>query len=167
MQQLKRISINKNVLAIGECGLDKICDVDLDLQQEVFVQQIELANAIGKPIIIHCVRAYEEVLMLLKKEKASVPVIFHGFNKNKIIADKIIANGYYLSFGKALQKPQTAAIISGVPADRIFLETDDADISIEEIYHLAASACSIDEASLILQIQKNAAAVFGADTFKQ
>jgi TatD DNase family protein len=165
--KLKAFSNQKNVIAIGECGLDKVCDVDFKLQQTVFAKQIELANHVGKPLIIHCVKAYDEVLKMLKEEKNAVPAIFHGFNKSKTIADKIIRNGYYISFGIALQKISTSAVIAGIPADRFFLETDDANISIEEIYQMAAMACSIDEASLILQIQKNAAAVFGADKFKQ
>jgi len=54
-------------------------------------------------------------------------------------------------------------MLPDLPIDKIFLETDDAAISIQEIYEWAATAFSIDVNSLVLQMQKNAAAVFGTD----
>jgi TatD DNase family protein len=108
------------------------------------------------------VRAWDDVLSLLKKEGIKAPVVFHGFNKNEVLAKKITSTGYYLSFGKALQYDQARLAISAVPIDKILLETDDADIHIETIYEMAAQALSIDINLLSLQIQKNAAAFFGA-----
>lgn len=165
MEQLKNRSLAKNVVAIGECGLDRICKTDFVWQQQAFEAQLLLANEIRKPVIIHCVRAYEEVFQLLKLIPVTVPVLFHGFNKHIKLAEDIISKGFYLSFGKALQKPSIRELVAGIPMDRLFLETDDSEMKIEEVYQLAADACSIDIASLILQVQKNAAAVFGADTF--
>ncbi|MBK8952670.1 MAG: TatD family hydrolase [Chitinophagaceae bacterium] len=162
MQQASRIP---SVLAIGECGLDRQCSVSFTLQEEVFAAQVQWANAIGKPLIIHCVRAWDEVLSLLKKEKNSMPVVFHGYTKNAELAQRIIAAGYYLSFGKALQYQQAKSVIASVPADKILLETDDSAFSIDAIYKLAAQALLIDNNSLSLRIQKNAATFFGAAAF--
>lgn len=166
MDEIKDWSKHSNVIAIGECGLDKVCKVDFSLQQEVFRAQVQLANSIRKPLIIHCVRAWEEILHLLELQKNKVPVIFHGFNKNLVLAQKIISLGYYLSFGKSLQKPVMKALLAALPVNKIFLETDDAAISIMEIYEEAAAAFSIDVNSLVLQMQKNAATVFGAAAFQ-
>ena len=80
---------------------------------------------------------------------------------NKILAQQLIHKGFYLSFGKALQLPAIQELIKILPPDKIFLETDDAGISIEEIYVLAAQALQIDINSLSLQIKKNATTVFG------
>ena len=161
MKALEQYSNNKNVLAIGECGLDKICTTGFLLQQQVFAAQISLANKINKPLIIHCVKAYEEVVQQLQQNNNSVPVIFHGFNKNKILAQQLIGKGFYLSFGKALQQPVIQELIKILPKDKIFLETDAAGISITEIYVSATQALQIDINSLSLQIKKNAAKVFG------
>lgn len=156
----------KNMLAIGECGLDKVCATDFDLQVKVFVQHIHLANEINKPLILHCVRAHDDILLLLKKEQNKVPVIFHGFNRNEAIAKKIIEAGCYLSFGKALLKKEMQELLSKIPVDRFFLETDDAEISIRDIYQTAAKAFQIDEDSLSLQLFKNASTIFGAEVLK-
>ena len=150
-----------NVLAIGECGLDKVCTTDWNLQRTAFVQQIHLANDIGKPIIIHCVRAWDEVLTTLRQEKVCVPVVFHGFNKSNM-APRLIDQGYYLSFGKALltSGSPAAQAISAIPADRYFLETDDADIAIADIYTAAASLLQTEQFDVILQLQQNFKTVF-------
>jgi TatD DNase family protein len=161
MKILEQYSNNKNVLAIGECGLDKICTTDYLLQQKVFAAQIALANKINKPLIIHCVKAYEEVVQQLQQNKNRVPVIFHGFNKNKILALQLIHKEFYLSFGKALQQPAMQELIKMLPPDKIFLETDDAAVNIEMIYLLATQALQLDINSLSLQIKKNATTVFG------
>jgi TatD DNase family protein len=162
---LQQYGAFKNVLAIGECGLDKVCTTDFTLQQQLFAAQIQLANQLQKPLIIHCVRAYEEVMQLLQQQRNAVPVIFHGFNKNAVLAKQLIGKGYYLSFGKAILQPAMQQVLQTLPADKIFFETDDADLSIATVYQTAASVLSIDINSLSLQIQKNAAAVFGSALF--
>jgi TatD DNase family protein len=160
-QLLTKYSTQKNVLAIGEAGLDKICKTDWALQQTVFIKQLQLAKELNKPIIIHCVKAWDEVLHTLKNENIFVPVIFHGFNKNEKLAKRITDAGYFLSFGKALQKGTTQQVLATVPINQFFLETDDADISIELVHKYAAAALSIEMDLLSLQLQKNTVTVFG------
>jgi len=155
LSSLKMACHNPNVLAIGECGLDKICEVSFKLQQDVFKEQILWANEIAKPLIIHCVRAYEDVLQMLIDNENIMPVIFHGFNKNETIAQKIIQSGYYISFGKDITKIELEKIIIAIPLDKIFLETDDSDICIEDIYKEFYRIRNIPKPQLILQIQKN------------
>lgn len=161
MEQLHQYSTGNRVVAIGECGLDKVCTTAFSLQQEVFGRQISLANTMGKPLIIHCVRAFAEVQWWLQKNKVQVPVIFHGFNKSTTLAQQLTSKGYYLSLGKGLQLPAVQNMLKAVPLQQVFLETDDSTIGIEKIYALAADALQIDVNTLSLQIKKNAAAVFG------
>lgn len=156
--QLEHFASHAHVKAIGECGLDKVCTTDFSLQQEVFQLHIQLANAINKPLIIHCVKAYEEVLLQLKQ--AQVPALFHGFNKSKELALQIINAGHYISFGKALLQPHMHEVLKAVPLTNLFLETDDAAITIASIYQRAAQVFSIDEDSLSLQLQQNASLIF-------
>ena len=149
-----------HVIAIGECGLDKVCKTSFPLQQEVFIAQLLWANEINKPLIIHCVKAFDEILGLLKKHSIKVPVIFHGFNKNRLLAEKIIQQGHWLSFGKALQQPAMQQIFASLPTNKIFLETDDAAINIQQIYLAATSLKNISMEQLNLQLTKNVHAVF-------
>ncbi len=162
MGHLRLSSQKGNVLAIGECGLDRACSTDYSLQQEVFGAQVQWANQINKPIIVHCVRAHEDVLQLLKQAQNKVPVIFHGFNKSLALARKIVQQGHWLSFGKVLEHERMQAVFAALPINNIFLETDDAVITIEETYQLAASILQIGTNELSLQLQTNAATVFGA-----
>ena len=158
--QLKKISTAENILALGECGLDKVCKTDFKLQQEVFITQILWANEINKPLIIHCVQAFSELGDLLKKYNNKTPVIFHGFNKNSRIAEKMLNDGHYLSFGKSILQLRNKVIFEQVPLNRIFLETDETNISIEEIYKEAAALKNISLETLSLQIEKNVQLVF-------
>jgi TatD DNase family protein len=155
-QLLQDVASLPNVIAIGECGLDKVTATDWSLQLDAFARQIELAKQLAKPLIIHCVRVYEEVMHLLNKHKISVPVIFHGFNKSPELAAQLTSHGYYLSFGAALMKGgQPAATFKSVPPHHMFLETDDAPEDIKDIYRMAALVRETTEEALILQLQQN------------
>jgi TatD DNase family protein len=163
LEALKQHSKNASVKAIGECGLDKVCETGFTLQQTVFQAQISWANHLHKPLILHCVKAFEETQQFLKKNNNNVPVIFHGFNKGLPTALKLIENGFYLSFGKALQMPNVQAVAAHVPLSQLFLETDDSTIPIQQVYDWATITFKIDKESLILQLQKNKTAVFGSE----
>lgn len=157
--QLEAFAGQGNVLAIGECGLDKLCDTDWSLQETIFRKQIELANKLGKPLIIHCVRAYSECVHLLSA--ANVPVIFHGFNRNPRIAQLILDQGFYLSVGAALFNPTFEPVFTVLPVDRLFFETDDrGDLEIGALYKRAAELKKIGLESLILQVEHNFQKVF-------
>lgn len=158
-EQLEVFSGQKHVLAIGECGLDKLCDTEWSLQENIFRQQIALANKLEKPLIIHCVRAYSECIHLLSAAK--VPVIFHGFNRNQRIAKMLLDKGYYLSVGAAVFNPAFEPVFTALPADRLFFETDDrGDLEISTVYKRAAELKKIGVESLILQVERNFQKVF-------
>ncbi len=162
-QQLNEIKVllgKKNVLALGECGLDRICKTDFDLQKAVFTSQVQLANEFNKPLMIHCVRAHDEVLKILKDTPAVVPVIFHGFHNKLAVAEKIVNAGHWLSFGKALQQPSMQAVLQAMPMHKIFLETDDATLPIGSIYSEAAAVKNMTVDELSLQIEENFKSVF-------
>jgi TatD DNase family protein len=160
-QALEAAAAQPGVLAIGECGLDRACDTPIPLQVEAFRRQLALAERLRKPVVIHCVRAFEEVLRILRETRVTVPVIFHGFRKDAATARKILDAGHRISFGKALADPRTAGIFHSVPPGRVFLETDDADLSIAEVYALAARATGIDIEVLTERLWADAMSVFG------
>ena len=130
----------KQCLALGECGLDKRVEVSMALQIEVFEKQIALAEQYQKPLVLHLVAAFDELIEIKKRLKISVPIIIHGFSKNEQVAKQLIANGFYLSFGKyLLQNPELKEVFQSVPNDRFFLETDTIEETLEEVYTLATA----------------------------
>ena len=162
IKELQRNSTHPHVVAIGECGLDKLCSTPLGLQQLVFSKQIELANTINKPLLIHCVKAFQEVVQVLSQHNIKIPVVFHGFNKGNILALQLVNQGYYLSFGKhLLTSPRLQQLLPQLPPTHFFLETDDADIPIQELYKQAARSLQIEENTLSLQLAETAKRVFG------
>lgn len=123
----------QHCFAIGECGLDSLVPIDQKIQEEVFLKQINISNEVKKPVIIHCVRKFYEVISF--KRKAEQPMIIHGFNKKQKIAEDLLANNFYLSFGKAvLYNLSLQDILKNTPLDKFFLETDNDDFKIEELY---------------------------------
>lgn len=157
---LQKMSLQQNVKAIGECGLDKVCKTDFLFQKEVFTKQILLANQIQKPLLIHCVRAFEEVTTLLKHNKNKVPVVFHGFIKSISQARQLVGQGYYLSFGKGIQHERIQNVIAATPIDKIFFESDEIAMPIQKVYQIASTALQIDMELLCLQVEKNVTKVF-------
>ncbi len=145
LKLLNQLAKENNVLVIGECGLDKLVDIDLTIQEKIFKEQIKIAELNQKPIIVHCVKAFDDLIRIKKECAVSVPMIVHGFNNNKQIAEQLLKNGFYISFGKALLKEGSNAskVICGIPIERIFLETDDADILIKTIFDKASQLKSI------------------------
>lgn len=151
---------DRHVLAIGECGLDTRCAPPLDLQRRVFLRQIELAMSVDKPLIIHCVRAFDEVLAMLRRSQVSVPVIFHGFCRSETLALKIIDDGHLLSFGRHLYKRTVAEVFRKLPPDRVFLETDDAEIPISDIYAIASEILGKDISTISVDIEHRFKQIF-------
>ena len=147
----------KNAVAIGECGLDRLCELPFELQLKAFRAQIEIAATLGKPLIIHCVRAYPELVSEKKAFGGSCPWIVHGFRGYPEIASQLINHGFYLSFGEALMKDSRLwKILAAVPEDRYFLETDESSMGIREIYGKAASIRNTDVDAIILRQLENA-----------
>lgn len=148
------------VLAIGECGLDKLSSTHWALQLNAFERQIALAQKLAKPLIIHCVKAHREVLSRLKHVKG--PVVFHGINNKLSIMQPVIDRGFYLSFGKSLLGFNEAILntFKSTPLEQVFFETDDADVDIKEIYKSAARIKNIPEKEILLQLEKNFFNVF-------
>ena len=153
-----------NIKAIGECGLDRACDVDFEIQKEVFIKQIELSEQIAKPLIIHAVRTYPDIISIRKEIKAKQPWIIHGFQGNMQSAEQLLRHdGIYLSLGDVLFKNERRAseLMNVIPLDRLFLETDVAERDIVEVYEKAASLSGIEMGKLRNDIFNNFVKIFG------
>jgi TatD DNase family protein len=156
------IVTNKNVYAIGECGLDRNIPVDFEFQKLIFSKQVALANTCKMPMIIHCVRAFYEVIGELKTSKNKMPVVYHGYNNSFKIAATLMQHNGYLSFGKSLLQPNnnTADVFKQIPLSRVFLENDESVLTIQEVYEKAAELKSISMKELQKQLQTNFEEVF-------
>ena len=151
---LRDISAHKNCVAIGECGLDGLIDVDEKLQEKAFQAQIEIANSVKKPLIIHCVKRFSQLLKFRKMSK--VPMIVHGFNKRKTIGDDLLKNGLCLSFGKSvLYNVNLQDFVKHLPIENLFLETDSADFEIKELYQKVADLRNMRLEDLSKKIKNN------------
>ncbi|OAB29401.1 TatD DNase family protein [Flavobacterium fryxellicola] len=158
---LKRKAQQRNCLAIGECGLDKRIEIPLTLQQFVFEKQLLLAQKYSKPVVIHCVAAFQELIAIKKKMNISVPLLIHGFSKNEQVAKQLIENGFYISFGKyLLLNPELETVFKTIPNNRIFLETDTVEAGIEAVYELAAKYKGISVQELQEVVHRNFLEVF-------
>lgn len=153
-----------NFVAIGEIGLDKARTENLEEQLTVFEEQLKLAANYHKPVIIHCVKAYSELLAMRKKHPSGTWII-HDFNSNDYVAGELIRAGCYLSFGRNFRKEGSRAnrYFEFIPTDKIFLETDDDNtISISDVYTLAADKLAMPLPELQQRIIKNFNTVFDA-----
>ncbi|OOV16469.1 TatD family hydrolase [Flavobacterium sp. LM4] len=153
-------------LAIGECGLDKRIEIPFDQQIIVFEKQLYLAEKNKKPVVIHCVAAFQEIIAIKKKMKISVPMIVHGFSKNIQISNQLIKEGFYLSFGKnLLRNSDLKTIFQNVPNDRFFLETDTIEENIDKVYDLASEYKKLTISELKEIISSNFEVVFNVSKF--
>lgn len=114
------------LLGIGEVGLDfAVKDADRALQSEWLNRQLAVAERMNLPVVLHCVKAYNEMQAELKKYRLKA-VVFHGFTGSPELAGQLLRQGYYLSFGEfSLRSPKTVEALKTAPLERIFLETDD------------------------------------------
>ena len=148
--------MKEQFVAVGEAGLDKLTAAPMELQVRMFEKQVELSEKYRLPLIIHCVKAMDELLAVRKKLNPAQPWIWHGFRGKPQQAGQLIKNGIYLSFG-AHYSEET---VKGVPVGRLFLETDDSPVDIEEVLKQVAKARSTDVEELRQAIRENIQKVF-------
>lgn len=147
---------HKNCVALGECGLDKVIKTDFELQKTVFKKQIQLSEKYQKPLIIHCVKAYQDIVELKKELKPTQVWLVHGFNKNWQVAQSLLKNGILLSFGTAIiNHKKLQEVVAKVPLEKLFLETDDKDDAIVEVYVKVAKLKGVPLEILQQKIQEN------------
>jgi TatD DNase family protein len=158
ISSVKDSANHPDLIAIGEAGFDKLHGPPFNLQRKVFEEQVAIAGAHLKPVIIHCVRAWDEIFAVQKKLKPKTPWMIHGFRGNIELATQLLSKGMYLSFWfDFVIRPESINLLRSLPKGRIFLETDGADIDIRTIYKKVASdlALSIDELKSVILINFN------------
>ena len=142
--KIKKESRNGNVRAIGECGIDRLhSPATIEIQKKVFKAHALLAEEVRKPLIIHCVKGFDEIMAIRKEIAPEQAWIIHGFRGKPQQAEQFIKNGLYLSFGKMFN----AESLKATPAERLFIESDESKSGIDGIYLRIAGTlgCSVEE----------------------
>ncbi len=146
-------------VAIGEIGIDKSKEYT-DSQTPMFEMQLSVAERRGLPIIIHCVKAFEEVMSILGKYELPA-VIFHGYIGNRIQTARIAERGYFISAGtRSFASPKTVESLKHFPSDRLFLETDDSTATISDMYDSAAHLLGLESDNLKAILYDNFTKIF-------
>lgn len=161
--ELEKIIQHPNCLAIGECGLDKVIDIDFLLQKKIFISQLDLAVKFQKPVVIHCVKAFDELIEICLPYHSKIPLMIHGFNKSLQLAKQLIDKGFYLSLNHAFFKKEEVNFIL-LPLEKLFLETDNNDsLSIEKVYQEAEGCFHLKEDELKEKIYSNFTTLFNTN----
>lgn len=159
LDQILVTANHKNCIAIGECGLDYFIKTDKNLQTEIFNYQLDIAEKLNKPVIVHCVRAYHDLFPLIKNR--TIPIVLHQYQGSIEATKSILSEHIYFSFGKQLFREQfNAEIFDIIPKTHFLLETDTMPIHIEEVYLKASSILDLDFDELREQVNTNAQKVF-------
>lgn len=154
---LETLLQSSRIALIGEIGLDNCCGTPLGTQLQVFEIQLEIAEKVGKPVLIHNV-GHQAELFALKKKHGRVPAwIVHGFRGKAQAVEQYLKNGFYLSFGKHYQLQALLAC----PMDRLLLETDESTTDLSELYKEVAIKRGISIDELETGIDTNFHAILG------
>lgn len=145
-----------SVLAIGEAGLDKITSADFLCQQEVFIRQIRLSEVVEKPLVIHCVKAFNELIVLKRKYKPRMPWVVHGFRNNANIGRQLLQEGIFFSLGEKYRPD----VLSLLPPERLLTETDESNIPIRILIDRIAAAMGWKADEACRQIDENIRNIF-------
>lgn len=147
--------------AVGEIGLDFACDVSREEQEHVFRVQLSIAERLQKPVVLHCVRAFEPTMAMLDGVRLPA-VIFHGFIGSPEQARRALARGYYLSFGeRTFRSPKSIEAMRSTPLSHLFVENDEAPTPIAELYERVAALLGIETQVLEAQTAENFERIFG------
>lgn len=139
IETVRNRAYETNIVLIGEAGIDKICGTDIALQIMAMEKQAIIAEEVEKPMIIHCVKGFDEIISIRKAVKARHRWIIHGFRGKPQSALQLVRNGFDVSLGKMFN-PETARAI---PLKCLWAETDETDISIRTVYRNIAEAKGI------------------------
>jgi TatD DNase family protein len=151
----------RNLIGIGECGLDRIKGTDIENQKKIFEQQLVLAEKLHLPVVIHQVKTISDIFPFLKKHK-ELPYIFHAYNGNVTQTRQLLDFNVWFSFGNVLHKmaEKIEKSLEIIPLDRLFLETDESNVSINSLYEKMAIIKDVKPGVLLSQINRNFEVVF-------
>ncbi len=140
IQEIEAAAADRKIVAIGEAGLDRNSETGIERQMELFEQEAAIAARFDLPLIIHVVKAIPELITVYKKCKEPGKWIIHGFNNRRELLQELLRHGFYISAGRHVMNRESPVyrLLPEVPRERLLLETDNSDYTIEEIYRQVA-----------------------------
>ncbi len=156
MLYFKEIVSDPRIVAIGETGLDKLKGPSYDIQIPVFKEHITLSEKLKKPLIIHCVKAWEELIKIRQETEPTQPWIIHGYRGKPELTRRLIKEGFMFSVGDDINVESMELI----PIESLFCETDEDVMDIREVYAQAAQAMNMDLDDFAEKIAMNVHRIF-------
>lgn len=158
--EIKKILSHSGILCLGEIGLDRsFSDIDFSVQERFFMMQLEVAIARKDSfVVIHCVKAYQEILNCVKKTNFKGSLVFHDYNGPEEITKTLVSRGDYFSYGGMLFRDNSKGLksLKHIPIERLFFETDDTvERSILDVYEKGAEILELSIENLITQCFQN------------
>ncbi len=143
-----------SAVAIGEIGLDKVTGQPFDRQLRLFREALAIADSLHKPVVIHSVRATDEVIACCQPYP-DMPKLIHNFNSKVVHLEKFFKYGFWVSFGPgSIHRPEYLPLIRQ-HLDHVGLETDDTQNTIAEVYRQAAAALGMPLAEITTLLEHN------------
>jgi TatD DNase family protein len=152
---------HSDAIAVGECGFDFAGGrSELKAQQGLFELQLEYAHSQGLPMLIHCVKGYNELLEMTR-DYQKVQFVVHGFNGSAQLAEQLLKRNFNLSFGAMIIRSEKLQnLLRWLPIENILMETDDSSVGIREVYECVGRVKSIEIESLKELIYNNFKRIF-------
>lgn len=165
-QMLERFqTVKNNMIGIGEIGLDYTIKNDFKIQRTIFECQLDYAIENNLPVTIHCVKAYNDIVQIIRAKEAK-KVIIHSFASHPIVALQLLDIGCYLSFSdRSLRSKKSVEALVRVPFERLFLETDNEEKkeknTIKQLYKNVALIRGVSLEELKKQLYNNYLCLIG------
>ena len=150
---LRQCAGHPQVLAVGETGIDRLRGGDLEKQEAAFVRHLQLARELRKPVVVHNVRATQDILDARRSARLDdVTLVIHGMRGNANVARTLLDAGCYLSYGPRFN----AEALQATPPDHLLIETDDSDTPITDVATQVALILTLTATQLMQLVTVNA-----------
>lgn len=162
---LERYASHRQVVAVGETGLDPLRGAPLDVQLRLMQAHVAIASAAGKPLVVHCVRMSQQVLRLWRDTAADrrTPWMVHGFRGNERVLKPLAQAGIYIGYGMRFN----AAALQATPRGQLLIETDDSPLGIDATARAVALSLGTTPQAIKALAQANATQFFFPPTAKK
>ena len=177
LEEIKKMATESKIVAIGEIGLDYYWNKNnKEIQKKIFEKQLEIANSMNLPIVIHTRDAWQDTLEILRKNPVEKRGIFHCCPLNQELIKEAVKLGFYISFSGNItfKNAKSADCIKLVPFDKILIETDSPYLTPEpfrgrrndsgKVIYVAKKIAEVlekTEDEVAAQTYKNACTIFG------
>ena len=138
---------SSKVLAIGECGLDALQPTPFKAQKEVFLWHCRRSEDLSKPLIIHCVKSFNQLIEIKQSFSPSQGWVVHGYRSGIGVAGQLVNHGFYLSLGTNLlgDPEKLKAYLDMIPLSRMFFESDENATDVQAIYEFSSDYLNISD----------------------